>query len=558
MQYCTRCVYPGITATPLTFDENGVCSGCRVAEQTKGINWEERWQMLVDLTNEYRSGSQYDILIPVSGGKDSYFQTHVATKLLGLKPLLVTYHGNNYLPEGEYNLHRMREVFDCDHIIINPGIDVLIKMNRLGFKLQGDMNWHNHCGIFTAPIQIAVRYKVPLMMWGEHGFMDLGGMYSYNDFVEFTAKHRLEHSLRGYDWYDFTDEGLDKLGRPELKEGLTAKYLLWAQYPSDAEIDTVGVRGIYLSNFVPWDANRNYKVAKELYDWRPAQQPFERTYRTFSNLDDMHENGIHDYLKFIKLGYGRASDHANKDIRGGYMTREQGIEMVRKYDHVKPRRDLERWLKYVNMTEEEFDRICDTFRDRRVWRIENGYWVKDNIWGGASAYGPVHLKESKATSHRLDLRPAKEEDCEVLWQWRNEEDTRKWSFNTEYIPYEEHKKWFLSKLINADSLILIVSEGQRNIGQVRFDKSSDGSAEVYISISAAERHKGHGSDALKIACQYAVRKLNVTRMIAHIKDGNEASIGVFTRAGFVNKGLQEFKGFRVIEMLWDAVGITSD
>ncbi|MDX2212944.1 MAG: N-acetyl sugar amidotransferase [Oculatellaceae cyanobacterium bins.114] len=390
VQYCTRCVYPAVSAAPLTFDEHGVCSGCRVHDQKKNIDWEQRWQWLKELADEYRSSSNYDIVIPVSGGKDSYFQTHVAVKELGLKPLLVTYHGNNYLPEGEYNLYRMREVFDCDHIIVRPGVDTLIKMNRLGFKLQGDMNWHGHCGIFTVPIQVAVRYKVPLMLWGEHGFMDLGGMYSYNDLVEFTAKFRLEHALRGYDWDDFTDEGLETLGRAELKEGLTAKDLLWAQYPSDDEIDEVEVRGIYLSNFVNWEANEHSKLVMQHYGWKPAQQPFERTYRTISNLDDMHENGIHDYLKFIKFGYGRGSDHACKDIRAGAMTREQGIEMVRQYDHVKPRRDLERWLEYVGMAEEEFDTICDTFRDSRVWRIEDGQWVKDNIWGEPSGYGVVH------------------------------------------------------------------------------------------------------------------------------------------------------------------------
>ena len=97
-------------------------------------------------------------------------------------------------------------------------------------------------------------------------------------------------------------------------------------------------------------------------------------------MDDMHENGIHDYLKYIKVGYGRATDHACKDIRWGRMTREEGIEMIRKYDHVKPRKDLERWLTYVDMSEEEFDAICDTFRDKRVWRKQNGSWVKDNIW----------------------------------------------------------------------------------------------------------------------------------------------------------------------------------
>lgn len=386
IQYCTSCVYPSSSATPLAFDKNGVCSGCRTHEQKISIDWVKRWQWLKELTDEYRSNDNYDIVIPVSGGKDSYFQTHIAVKELGLKALLVTYHGNNYLPEGEYNLYRMREVFDCDHIIVRPSVDTLIKMNRIGFKLQGDMNWHGHCGIFTVPIQVAVRYKVPLILWGEHGFMDLGGMYSYNDLVEFTAKFRLEHALRGYDWNDFTDDGLERLGRSALKEELTNKDLLWAKYPSDDEIDEVGVRGIYLGNFVNWEANEHSKLVIEKYGWEPARQPFERTYRQISNLDDMHENGIHDYLKFIKFGYGRGSDHACKDIRAGVMTREQGIEMVRKYDHVKPRRDLERWLKYVDMTEDEFDRICNTFRDPRVWRIENGQWVKDNICGDASAY----------------------------------------------------------------------------------------------------------------------------------------------------------------------------
>ena len=390
VKYCSRCVYPAVAATPLTFDENGVCSGCRVVAQKDKIDWDGRKKMLVELAGEYRSETNYDIIIPVSGGKDSYWQTHVAIHELGLKPLLVTYHGNNFLPEGEENLLRMRHVFDCDHIIVSPGIDTLIKMNRLGFKVQGDMNWHNHCGIFTAPIQVAVRYKVPLMMWGEHGFMDLGGMYSYNDFVEFTAKYRLEHSLRGYDWHDFTDAGLEKLGHPEWKEGLSAKDLLWAQYPSDEELDDAGIRGIYLSNFWPWDANEHVKLVMEKYDWKPARQPFERTYRTMSNLDDMHENGIHDYLKFIKLGYGRGTDHSCKDIRAGRMTRDEGIGMVKKYDAVKPRRDLERWLQYVGMSEAEFDATCDTFRDPRVWRVEDGQWVKDTIWGEPAAYGPVH------------------------------------------------------------------------------------------------------------------------------------------------------------------------
>jgi len=394
VRYCANCVHPSLAATPLTFDDRGVCSGCRASEQTRTIDWNERFGWLKKIADEYRSESSYDILIPVSGGKDSYYQTHVAVHDLGLKALLVTYHGNNYLPEGEENLFRMREVFDCDHIIVRPSIRTLIKLNRIGFSLQGDMNWHNHCGIFTTPIQVAVRYKVPLMLWGEHGFLNLGGMYSLHDMVEFTSKFRLEHALRGYDWDDFTDEGLDALGKPQFKEGLGKKDLQWAQYPTDDEIDEVGVRGIYLGNFVNWDANVHAKLVTEKYGWQPAQQPFERTYRRMSNLDDMHENGVHDYLKFIKLGYGRATDHASKDIRSGHMTRDRAVEMVRKYDHVKPRRDLDRWLAYVSLSEKEFDAICDTFRDPRVWWIENDEWWKDNIWGTPAPYGSVQLPAS--------------------------------------------------------------------------------------------------------------------------------------------------------------------
>ena len=134
-------------------------------------------------SSEYRSrdGSNYDCLIPVSGGKDSHYQTYVITQEFGLRPLLVTYHGNNYLPEGQRNLRNLRERFGCDHVFFSPSVEALKKMNRLCFRMMGDMNWHAHCGIFTYPIQVAVQQRIPLIIWGEHGFTDLAGMFSLND-----------------------------------------------------------------------------------------------------------------------------------------------------------------------------------------------------------------------------------------------------------------------------------------------------------------------------------------------------------------------------------------
>jgi N-acetyl sugar amidotransferase len=380
-QYCKKCVYP-TNAVNLSVDEDGICASCTTAvgfEELSKDFWKKRRQKFEKLIEPYiqNNDSNYDCLIPVSGGKDSFYQTHLMVKEYGLKPLLMTYHGNNFLPEGDYNRELMRHVFDADHIVWGPSVEVLKKLNKLTFKMMGDMNWQNHCGIMSAPIQIAVKFNIPLIIWGETNW-DISGMYSPEDFVEFSARVRHEHDLRGYEWYDMAEHGLCE------------KDMLWAKYPDDEDILNVGVRGLYIGNFFKWDPIVQTELVTKMYGWKHAAQPFERTYRTSSNLDDRYENGIHDLLKFVKFGYGRASDHASKDIRLGYMTREEGIEMVRKYDSVVSS-DLDHWLNYVEMTEDEFWRTADTFRDPRVWWIEDGQWWKNNIWGSASSYGKVHL-----------------------------------------------------------------------------------------------------------------------------------------------------------------------
>ena len=402
MKYCKKCVYPAI-AVNLDLDEKGTCSSCRTFDKFKEIPqdfWEKRKKKFEEIISQVlkNNKSNYDCVIPVSGGKDSYYQTHIIVSEYGLKPLLVTYHGNNYLPEGDYNRDRMRQAFNADHLVFGPSVEILKKLNRLCFKKMGDMNWHAHCGIMTYPVQMAAKFNIPLMIWGETNW-DISGMYEPDDFVEFSARVRHEHDLRGFEWYDMLDDKTEKL---------TEKDLLWAKYPSDEEILKVGVRGLYIGNFFKWDPDWHSKMVQEKYGFMPRKEPFQRTYRNFSNLDDRYENGAHDLLKFIKFGYGRASDHASKDIRNGYMTREQGIEMVKKHDHVVSD-DLYYWLNYVGMEEEEFWKIADTFRDPRVWRIADGQWVKDNLWGGSSAYGKVSLgkeqiKEFQERRKRIDKR----------------------------------------------------------------------------------------------------------------------------------------------------------
>jgi imidazoleglycerol phosphate synthase cyclase subunit len=373
IRWCTRCVYPSISAAPMEFDDSGVCTGCQMADMKSEISadeWDRRRDLLVGILEQNRSrdGSRHDCVIPVSGGKDSWFQTHVIKNELGFNPLLVTYNGNNWTDVGWKNVHLMKEVFGVDHLFYSPSVDLLKRLNRQAFWIMGDMNWHAHVGITTLPVATAARFDIPLVIWGEHGYLDLSGQFSLDDFPEMSYRDRLEHFARGFEWNYF-------VGR----EGISAQDMGAWKYPSDSRIFELGLRGIYLGNYVYWEANEHTQMVIDKYGFQVNDEPFDRTYRLMSNLDDMHENGVHDYLKYIKFGYGRCTDHACKDIRAGRMTRDEAIELVKRYDHVKPR-DLQRWLDYVGMSEDDFDAFADTFRDPRVWRVEDGSWVKDNLW----------------------------------------------------------------------------------------------------------------------------------------------------------------------------------
>ncbi|MHC4909148.1 MAG: N-acetyl sugar amidotransferase, partial [Planctomycetota bacterium] len=273
IRWCARCLYPSMSAGPMEFDDTGVCMGCRQSELKVDLGdaeWARRRNLLVDLLAKGRSrdGSRHDCVIGVSGGKDSYFQVHYVKNVLGFNPLLVTYDTNNWSDLGWANMRRMREVFDVDHVVCSPSVATLKTLNRLGFIVMGDMSWHCHVGIHTAPMQVAAQHGIPTVIWGEHGFMDLSGQYSMRDFPELSYRERLEFDGRGYEWTYF--EGVD---------GLTARDLIPYQYPTDRALDDLALRSIYLGNYIPWEANDHVRLVMDAYGWQPPTEPFDRTYR---------------------------------------------------------------------------------------------------------------------------------------------------------------------------------------------------------------------------------------------------------------------------------------
>ncbi len=375
MEYCKRCCYPANARPGIVFDEEGVCSGCRLIESRKDIDWQEREDELVALLQEYAArqraaNNPYDCIIPVSGGKDSTFQTWLVKEKYGLNPLLVSYNHTFNTPLGLRNLANLIDRLDCNLVRYTTAPGSAKRIAKYMLKKVGDLTWHYHAGIMTFPIKAAVMFKVPLIVWGEEGFSELIGMHNQDDFVEFTKKKRQEHSMRGFEPEDLLEE-------PDCD--LTAYDLAPFFYPDDEEIEALGVRGIYLSNYIRWNARAQTEFVIDNLGFETAQER-ERTFNIYDKLDDVHANGFHDYLKYLKFGYGRATDDASTEIRHGRMTREQGIEMVAKHDSVRPS-DMDIFLEAAGMTEEEILEMIAPMRDPRIWeQKDDGSWViKDSI-----------------------------------------------------------------------------------------------------------------------------------------------------------------------------------
>jgi N-acetyl sugar amidotransferase len=377
MKYCSRCLYPENAKPTIIIDEeDGICSGCKYHESRMKleINWEEREKMLENILSEAKKmarerGNYYDCIIPVSGGKDSHFQVHILKERYGMNPLLVTFNHIYNSEAGLRNLENLTEKSGCDLIRFTANPHSARKISRFMLETVGDLTWHYHAGIMTVPFRIAVEKNIPLIVWGEHGFAELTGIVSLEDFVEFTKWKRREHDMRGFEPHDVVKKSDGKIAMKDLYPYI---------YPTDEEIERVEVRGIYLSNFFYWDAKKHAESMIEKWDFSPVSYKRDRTFNLYAKIED-HANDVHDYLKFLKFGYGRATDDASMEIRHGRMTREEGIEMVKRYDPVEPS-SLQTYLDFLGITKDEFYRIIDPMRDENIWRKNNGTWYrKDTI-----------------------------------------------------------------------------------------------------------------------------------------------------------------------------------
>lgn len=364
MKYCKRCLYPENHPLNITFDEDGVCSGCRVHEEKDSLDWQSRFDKLKSILSNYKniSGNNYDCIIPVSGARDSYFIVHTIKNILGMNPLLVTYNKHYNTAEGIRNLANLRIQFDCDIMTLTVSPDIVKNITKATMRKFGSIYWHCLAGQTVYPVQMAVKFKIPLIIWGAHQGIDQVGMFSHLDEVEMTRKYRKEHDLMGYEAEDLVDE-FDEINKEDIVQFV---------YPDDKEIERVGVRGIYLNNYIRWDSKKQHEQMIKMYGYESNE--LNRTFDTYNDIDCFNYADVHDYIKFIKYGFGKATDHASREIRLRRMTREQGMEFVKKYTLKEPI-NLKYFLEWLGITENSFHYIINQHRNKQIWKLnENWEW----------------------------------------------------------------------------------------------------------------------------------------------------------------------------------------
>lgn len=340
----------------LTLDEEGICSGCRIHEEKDRLDWHVRWQLLEQLVKPYRSldGRNYDCIVPVTGGHDSYYIVHLVKDRLKLNPLLVTYNKYFNTPLGIRNLANLRIRFNCDILYQNVNPISVKNITRTTLRRFGSIYWQCLAGQTVFPVQTAVRYKVPLIIWGAHQGLEQVGMFSHEHAVEMTRRYRKDHDLMGYEADDLIAVF------DTLKEEDVWQY----RYPDDHDLRSVGVRGIYLGNYVRWDPKAQHEQMMKEYDYKTAV--FNRTFDCYDYVDCFNYMDLHDFLKLCKHGYSKVTDHACREIRFGRLTRLQGIALVQKYEQV-PLKYVNLFCEWLGITPLALQFIIDQHRNKDHW-----------------------------------------------------------------------------------------------------------------------------------------------------------------------------------------------
>ena len=369
LKYCKKCLIPD-SKPDILFDEDGVCNACRNFENRAKVNWESRRRELIEIFDKYKNknDSNWDCIVPVSGGKDSTYQV---LKMLefGMNPLCVTSTTCSESKIGRENIKNIQKL-GVDHVQISPNPLIRAKLNKICLEQVGDISWPEHVAIFTIPVRAAVQFRVPLIIWGENSQNEYGGPAAAS-----------KSNILNRSWLEEFG-GLLGLRVSDLKNiyGIKPSDLINYTYPSDKDLEEVGVTGLFLGHYLEWDGLSN-SIISQAYGFKTSKKIVEGSIVNYENLDN-YQTGIHDYFKFLKFGFGRATDIASLHIRRGRITRDEAKKIVLVNDGKFPWKYLGKKLSSIlqplDMSVQEFISICDSFTNKSLFKKDlNGNLVKD-------------------------------------------------------------------------------------------------------------------------------------------------------------------------------------
>ncbi len=363
MKWCKKCVLPD-TRPHLVIGEDGICNACKNHNLKSSINWDERYSSFLKIVNESKSRSKgYDCLIPVSGGKDSTWQT-VKCLEMGLRPLAVTWRTPSRTEIGQKNLDNLISL-GVDHIDYSISPIVEKKFMVKSFERFGSTAIPMHMALFNIPLLVAYKFNIPLIIWGENSAIEYGSSEEadkgFKLSLNWIKKYGVTHGTIAKDWID-----------NELSEKDLTPYF----GPNDSELSQNDLRAIFLGYYIKWDPELTKKVAMD--NGFKIDKKIRTGYYNYADIDDDFIS-IHHWMKWYKFGFTRLFDNLSLEIRNKRMTRENAINLIIDSKEMRPDEDIKSFCKFVGISELYFFKIAEKFRNHDIWKKkENGKWYIPN------------------------------------------------------------------------------------------------------------------------------------------------------------------------------------
>ncbi len=392
LKRCTRCLLPE-THESITFNDSGLCNICEQNDFKKNkIDWDKKEKELDILIKTYRDKYDYDCIIPYSGGKDSTWTLYYLVKKYKIKPLVVRFDHGFLRPNLNENTTRVLRNLGVDFISFTPNWKVVQKLMLQSFLEKGDFCWHCHTGIFSYPMHIALKFKVPLIFWGEPS-AEYTSYYSYDDIEEVDEKR----------FNRFINLGISAVDMAiRIGEDLDPRDFKPYTYPSLKELRELNYKSVCLGSYIPWDVKRQSKIIIDELDWRGDRVenvPPEYNYEKI----ECYMQGVRDYIKYLKRGYSRPTHLTTLDIRNDRMKRHEGEKIVKKYEGKEPP-SLEIFLRLVGISKDQFYEITSkhAVSPWKISSIEHQLGDKLPDFTKWSSDGQMDLNESKRQIQNWD------------------------------------------------------------------------------------------------------------------------------------------------------------